>query len=107
MYNTEEEIYDKDGDGRESVSEYIEKKKMKTNAKPDTEEQPKEKTSDKDKEFFEKAKNVVSGVGNAVGNVASVMTAIPHVAAFGAAMGTTALAKIIADELKKKWNIKD
>lgn len=99
----DEDIYDADGDGEESVSEYIEKKKMsKTNAEGSEEtEKPKKSAGEKDKEILQKAGKVASGIGNAVGNVANVIGAVPHVAAFTAGLGASEIAKIIKENLGK------
>lgn len=99
------EPYDKDGDGHESVSEYIEKKKITSNADNVEEEQKTEKKN-KQKEELEKFGKVASGIGNTIGNVASVATAIPHIAAFGLGAGSASLAKMFADYLKDKANKK-
>ena len=99
------EPYDKDGDGHESVSEYIEKKKITSNA-DNTEEEQKTAKKNKQKEELEKVGKIASGVGNAIGNIASVATAIPHVAAFGLGAGSASLAKMFADYLKEKANKK-
>lgn len=89
-----EEMYDKDGDGQESVSEYIEKKKMSSDAKKGEEDEKKEK-KDKSKEDLEK-------LGNAVRTGASVVSSIPHFAAFGLGLGTGGLAGIMKDMLTGK-----
>lgn len=89
-----EEMYDKDGDGQESVSEYIEKKKMSSDAKKGEEDEKKEK-KDKNKEDLEK-------LGNAVRTGASVVSSIPHFAAFGLGLGTGGLAGIMKDMLTGK-----
>lgn len=89
-----EEMYDKDGDGQESVSEYIEKKKMSSDAKKGEEDEKKEK-KDKNKEDLKK-------LGNAVRTGASVVSSIPHFAAFGLGLGTGGLAGIMKDMLTGK-----
>jgi len=96
----DDDIYDADGDGEESVSEYIEKKKIATDAKGEEEEKALASKKNKSKEDLEKMKDAVGRVGNAIGNVSSVVSAVPKFAAFGLGAGTSALAKLIADELK-------
>ena len=91
----DEEMYDKDGDGQESVTEYIEKKRMSSNAKNDEEENAKKEKKDKNKEDLEK-------LGNAIRTGASVVTSIPHFAAFGLGLGTGGLAGIMKDMLNGK-----
>lgn len=90
-----DDMYDADGDGQESVTEYIEKKKMSANAKNEEEENAKAEKKDKNKEDLEK-------LGNAVRTGASVVSSIPHFAAFGLGAGTSAIAKWFADQLKGK-----
>lgn len=90
-----EEMYDKDGDGQESVSEYIEKKKMSSDAKNSEEENAKKEKKDKNKKDLEK-------LGNAIRTGASVVTSIPHFAAFGLGLGTGGLAGIMKDMLTGK-----
>lgn len=91
----DEEMYDKDGDGQESVTEYIEKKRMSSNAKNDEEENAKKEKKDKNKEDLEK-------LGNAIRTGASVVTSIPHFAAFGLGLGTGGLVGIMKDMLNGK-----
>lgn len=90
-----DDMYDSDGDGQESVTEYIEKKKIASNAKNEEEEQVKEEKKDKNKKDLEK-------LGNAVKTTASVVGSIPHFAAFSLGAGTSALAKLFADQLQDK-----
>ena len=100
---TIEETYDPDGDGQESVTEYIEKKKIGADAKDNEETLEKAQKGEKRKQEEEKIKNtigkVASGVGNAVQTVASV---VPHVASFGLGLGSRELAQIFADYFKNK-----
>lgn len=95
------EIYDKDGDGHESVTEYVEKKRIDSAAKKDIEEQQKQEKKEKGKEKLKKAINVAKSVGNTVAEVAK--NPVPHVALLGA-MGMTPaiLAKIFTDGIKDK-----
>lgn len=97
---TKTEVYDPDGDGRESVSEYIEKKQTVPNATESNESEKNEENKKKSEEEFEKAKNVVKGAGNAIGNVASVISAVPKTAAFGLGAGATAFAQILKEWLE-------
>ena len=56
---------------------------------------PKKEKKDKNKEDLEK-------LGNAIRTGASVVTSIPHFAAFGLGAGTSALANLFLDQLKGK-----
>lgn len=100
VFGKDEDMYDKDGDGQESVTEYIEKKKMATDAKGEEEEKVLAAKKDKSKEDLEKMKAAVGRVGDVIGNVSSVVSSVPKFAAFGLGAGTSALAKLIADEIK-------
>lgn len=91
----EEELYDKDGDGKESVTEYIEKKKISSDAKNAEEEQGKKEKKNKNDEDLEK-------LGNAVGKVTSVVSSIPHFAAFGLGLGAGGIAEKLREMMK--WN---
>lgn len=91
----ENEMYDKDGDGKESVTEYIEKKKISSDAKNAEEEQGKKEKKNKNKEDLEK-------LGNVVGKVTSVVSSIPHFAAFGLGMGAGGVAEKLREMMK--WN---
>lgn len=95
----DDDMYDADGDGQESVTEYIEKKKMSSNAKDEEEENAKKEKKDKSKEELEKLGNIASKVGNAVGNVASVVSAVPHFATFGLGLGAGKISDIIKENL--------
>lgn len=97
---TKTEIYDPDGDGRESVSEYIEKKKTVPNATENNESEEKQKREQKSKEELQKVKNVAKGVGDTVGNIASVVSAVPKTAAVGLGAGFAGLAKILSEWLE-------
>ena len=87
------DMYDSDGDGKESVTEYIEKKKMSSDAKNAEEEQGKKEKKNKNDEDLEK-------LGNAVGKVTSVVTSIPHFAAFGLGAGVGSVAEKFREMLK-------
>ncbi len=89
------DMYDSDGDGKESVTEYIEKKKMSSDAKNAEEEQGKKEKKNKNDEDLEK-------LGNAVGKVTSVVSSIPHFAAFGLGMGAGGIAEKLREMMK--WN---
>lgn len=93
----EEEMYDADGDGQESVTEYIEKKKILSDAKNEEEEQAKKEKKDKNKEDLQQ-------LGNVVGKVTSVITSVPHYAAFGLGMGAGGLAEKIKEMIKQESN---
>lgn len=100
---TIEKTYDPDGDGKESVSEYIEKKKIDADTQSAEEDAQKTEKKSKQKEDEEKIKNtigrVASGIGNTVQTVASV---VPHTVSFGLGLGASQLADIFNDYFKKK-----
>lgn len=82
-----QKITDLDGDGKENVSEYIERKKTE---RKDEEEQKKDalgKVENKDKSDEEKIKNFV-------GTASNIVSAVPHFAAFGAGMA-------LSDKIRK------
>lgn len=97
----DDEMYDKDGDGQESVSEYIEKKKITSNAKNAEEENARKEKKNKNKEDLEKLGNIAGKVGNAVGNAASIIGAVPHFAAFGLGMGAGGITEKVAEKIKE------
>lgn len=90
-----DDMYDADGDGKESVTEYIEKKKISSDAKNAEEEQGKKEKKNKNDEDLEK-------LGNAVGKVTSVVSSIPHFAAFGLGLGAGGIAERLREMMK--WN---
>ena len=92
------DMYDSDGDGKESVTEYIEKKKMSSDAKAAEEEQKKKEKKNKKN----KSDEDLEKLGNAVGKVTSVVSSIPHFAAFGLGMGAGGVAEKLREMMK--WN---
>jgi hypothetical protein len=49
---------------------------------------------------LQKVKNVAKGVGDTVGNIASVVSAVPKTAAIGLGAGFAGLAKIMSEWLE-------
>ena len=88
-----DEIYDADGDGHESVSEYIEKKKITPEGEEEVTEK-KKKGSEKDKEVLEK-------VGKVAGTVSNVISSVPKFAAFSLGAGAGAGAEKFANLLRQ------
>lgn len=81
-----DEMNDADGDGKESVKEYVDRKKVER----ESEEQNKKAEDENKKNMSEEdAKRLKEGLSTA----ANVISAVPHIATFGAGAVTAGLVK--------------
>jgi hypothetical protein len=78
---------DLNGDGKEDVSEYIERKKTERESEEEQEKEALGNVENKDKSDEEKIKNFV-------GTASNIISVVPHFAAFGAGMA-------LSDKIKK------
>lgn len=82
-----QERTDLDGDGKENVSEYIERKKTEREGEEEQKKEVLGNAENKDKSDEEKIKNFV-------GTASNIISAVPHFAAFGAGMA-------LSDKIRK------